>query len=141
MQYYKFQSRSGRAHVFTRHQQNALQRGGVWDVMQYTFIQTFEPHPDVRPTWTDAEIFTEHLSDCALVTHVGMFHPQFRDDSRPYFVRGPRRTDADAAVRTIHDALKVARGLFGCQIITMSRGDDPPPYDIADELGVVLLAI
>lgn len=138
MQCYKFHSRSGRAHIFTHHQQVALERAEVWNVMQYTFIEAMDS--SAKPTWTDAEIFNEHLRWIAF-PHIGMFHPQFRDENRAYFVRSPKRTDMDAAVGSVMDALKVARGLYASRVVTMTRGDFPPPYEVAGDLDLVLLTL
>jgi hypothetical protein len=138
MQCYKFRTRSGAVHILTTYQERALKEANVWDVIQYTFVERMSPVADVRPTQTDAQVYAEHMKDFAF-PHVGLLHPQFRDDARPYFVRGPRRVDPDAAVPSWYDALKVARGMWSSKIVTVTNGDCQISYDVVDELGVILL--
>jgi len=126
-------------HVFTHHQQVALEHADVWDVLGYTCIETLATDSLIRPSWTDREIFHEHRLEAS--SHIGTLHHQFRDESRPYFVRSPKRSDADSAVCTIYDALRVARGLYDSKIVTMKGGDFPPPYESAGELGLALLVL
>jgi hypothetical protein len=140
MQCDKFRSRSGSIHILTEHQYRAAKSANVLNIIQYTHMGSVGSTPAVKPTQTDAEFFSEHLKDYSF-PHVGLLHPQFRDDARPYIIRGPRRRDQDAAVASFYEALKVARGMWNAEIITVGCGAGASTHDIADELKVIVLVI
>lgn len=132
-----YSTRSGALVLLTERQETALQRACVWQTLGYRFL-----HYDfAEPTHSDADI----VSLCAgykFIAHIGMLHQQYRSPDAPLLVLNPKKFEPSAACANFTDAVKCARELFRCDVVTVPASEFKPEFDcIAAHWRIAILVV
>lgn len=130
-------TRDGKEVRLTERQEIALQKACVWATLGYQFSRT----EFSEPTYSDRDI----VALCAgykFIAHIGLLNPQYRSPELPYLVGNPNRFEPSATCANFTDAVKCARELFYCDVVTVPAKEFRPEFDcIADHWRVAILTV